>query len=377
MIRFEIKLLLVFAVFFVAVVGLILFIDMRAERELLEGVQQDLENFVQTAHFSTQRLSAERGPDREVLERFVEEAKRNKGVREVSVVGSTEEVIASSNPKKVGERRALTGQEIVVREQFGNTEPTDHHIHYEVRIPLIRNDRVIGLVQTSLLMEDYRFLLRKLYIKNLLAATGVMLFAFGAIFFILNRMNQPLRRLISAAGRVASGDLAVQLPGGEQDEVGRLTASFNLMTQKLAEQHQMEGRLHGLERRVTLAEMASNLAHEIRNPLNLINLTADHLSQQFQPKEEERRKAYQELIQGLKAEVRQLNQMVNEFLNVGRPAPMKKTRFAWGELLEQVQRSIKHQLTSKGITLESSRPVDYGGPGANEAGALESRPERN
>ena len=358
MIRFEMKLLLVFAVFFVGVVGLILFINMRAERQLLEGIQEDLENFVQTVHFSIQRLAAEQGPDREVLEQFIEEAKQNKGVREVSVVGSTEEVIASSNPKKVGERRALTGQEIVVREQFGNTEPPDHHIHYEVRIPLVRNDQVIGLVQTSLQMKDYRFLLRQLYLKNLFIAAGVLLFAFGAVFFILNRMNQPMRRLISAAGRVASGDLTVQLPGGDEDEVGKLTASFNVMTQKLAEQQQMEDRLHGLERRVTLAEMASNLAHEIRNPLNLINLTADHLSQQFPPEEEDRRQAYQELIGGLKAEVRQLNQMVNEFLNVGRPAPMKRSHFTWVELLEQVQRSIKHQLTSKGVTLESPGPAD-------------------
>jgi signal transduction histidine kinase len=37
---------------------------------------------------------------------------------------------------------------------------------------------------------------------------------------------------------------------------------------------------------------------------------------------------------------------------------MQKSRFAWAELLEQVQRSVKHQLTSKGITLESSGPAD-------------------
>ena len=358
MIRFEIKLLLIFAFFFVAVVGLVLFIDMRTERELVEGVAKDLENWVRTVHFSTQKLSAERGADREKLEHFIEETKRNIDVREVSVVSSSEEVIASSNPKKVGQHRALTGQEIVVREQFGEAEPENHHIHYEVRIPLIRDDRVIGLVQTSLLMEDYRFLLRQLYIKNLLVATGVMLFALGAIFFILNRMNQPLRRLISAARRVASGDLAVQLPGGEQDEVGRLTASFNLMTQKLAEQQRLEEKLHGLERRAILAEMASSLAHEIRNPLNLINLTADHLNQQFLPQEEERRKAYQDLIQGLKVEVRQLNQMVKEFLDIGRPAKLKKTRLAWADLVEQVQRSVQHQLTSKGVGLESFGRAD-------------------
>jgi len=45
-------------------------------------------------------------------------------------------------------------------------------------------------------------------------------------------------------------------------------------------------------------------------------------------------------------------------LNVGRPAPMKRSHFTWVELLEQVQRSIKHQLTSKGVTLESPGPAD-------------------
>jgi len=163
--------------------------------------------------------------------------------------------------------------------------------------------------------------------------------------------------LISAANRVASGDLDVQLPVRSQDEVGKLTASFNVMTQKLAEQQSLEEKLRGLERRSILAETASSLAHEIRNPLNLINLTADHLSQQFQPEKEKSRQVYQDLIRGLKVEVKQLNQMVNEFLNVGRPAQMKRSRFAWAELLEQVQRSIKHQLTSKGVTLESPGPA--------------------
>ena len=358
MIRFEIKLLLVFAIFFFGVVGLVLFIEMRAERQLVEGVERDLENFVRTVHFSTQKLSAEHGPDREALERFIEEAKQTRGVQEISVVGSAQEVIASSNPKKVGQHHALTGQEIVVREQFGEQVLSDHHLHYEVRIPLIRNDKVIGLVQTSLVVEDYRHLLRQMYLKNLLIAAMAMVFAFGAVFFTLNRLNQPLRRLISAAKRVASGDLAVQLPEGGQDEVGRLTVSFNAMTQRLAEQQRLEEKFHGLERREILAEMASRLAHEIRNPLNLINLTADHLSQQSQPEGEESRQAYQELIQGLKAQVRQLNQMVKEFLDIGRPTKLKKASQAWPDLWEQVRRSAQPQLTSKGITLELSGPPD-------------------
>jgi nitrogen fixation/metabolism regulation signal transduction histidine kinase len=358
MIRLELKLLFVFALFFIGVVSLVVYINMQSERSLVEEVEKDLEEVGRTVHFSTQKLSAERGPDRETLERFIEEVKSKKGVREVSVVGSTHEIIASSNPNKVGQHRELTGQEIVVREQLGEEDTTGHYIHYQVKVPLIRNDQVIGLVQTSIVVEDYRYFLRKLFFKNLSVAAGVMLFAFGAVFFVLSRLNQPLRRLTFAAERVASGDLTIQLKGRRRDEVGRLTTAFNAMIQRLSEQQQLEDKLHGLERRAILSEMASSLAHEIRNPLNLINLTADHLGQQFQPDGDERRQAYQDLIQGLKAEVRHLNQMVNEFLNVGRPAKLKKVRFAWKDLLDQVQGLVKHQLASKKITLEWNGQTD-------------------
>jgi nitrogen fixation/metabolism regulation signal transduction histidine kinase len=352
MIRFEIRLLMIFMIFFAGIAGLVLLIDMRTERQLVDDVDKDLKNIINTVHYSIQKLSAERGSDREVLERFIEEAKQNKAVREISVIGSTEEVIASSNPQKVGQRHALSGQEIVVREQIGSAKPSEHKIRYDIRVPLFRSDQVIGLVQTYVEVDDYRYLLRQLYLKNLLIAAGAMLFTFGAVFFVISRLNRPLRRLVSAADQVATGDLTVHIVPEHQDEVGRLTGSFNAMIQKLAEQRQLEAKLHVLERRAILAEMASNLAHEIRNPLNLINLTADHLSQQFQPEGQERQRSFRELISGLKTEVRQLNQTVNEFLNIGRPSKLKRSRFAWMDLFEEVERSIKSQLISKAITLK-------------------------
>jgi nitrogen fixation/metabolism regulation signal transduction histidine kinase len=170
-------------------------------------------------------------------------------------------------------------------------------------------------------------------------------------FFVLYRLNKPLRQLSVAAEHVASGDLTVQLHHSGRDEVGRLTKSFNTMTQKLSVQKQLEDKLRALERHAILAEMASSLAHEIRNPLNLINLTADHLGHEYVPENEDRRSSYAELISALKAEVQQLNKMVNEFLTIGRPSRLKKTKFPLGELFEQLQILIKQQLIAKHISL--------------------------
>jgi signal transduction histidine kinase len=151
---------------------------------------------------------------------------------------------------------------------------------------------------------------------------------------------------------VASGDLTVQLSdtnSNEADEVTRLTKSFNTMTKKLLAQKELEDKLRVLERRAILAEMASNLAHEIRNPLNLINLTADHLGHEYKPLDDDKQKSYNELIGALKAEVQHLNKMVDDFLNVGRPSKLKKTKFTLHELFEQVQILVKQHMIAKSI----------------------------
>jgi signal transduction histidine kinase len=130
------------------------------------------------------------------------------------------------------------------------------------------------------------------------------------------------------------------------------------MTQKLSAQKELEDKLRVFERRAILAEMASNLAHEIRNPLNLINLTADHLGHEFKPEGNEKLKTYSELIGSLKAEVQHLNKMVDEFLTIGRPSKLKKTKFSLRELFDQVQMLVKQQLIAKSIAFSIIGPKD-------------------
>jgi signal transduction histidine kinase len=352
--RFQTKLLLVFILLLLSVVGLMVFFNYKSAETLLSDVQGNLQDIVNTVHFSTRKLSTEKGPDREFLEQFIKEFKAKKNVKEVSIVSNQHEVIASSNPKRVGrQEKALSGKEIVVEEQFGDQDSLNvaagHKVRYEVRVPLVRDDKVIGLVQTSIVLNDFGYLLRQAYLKNIAIAMVALLFACGASFFILNRLNKPIRALSAAAEKVALGDLTVQIYDLGQDEMGRLSASFNGMIGKLAERKTLEDRLRHLERRAILAELASSLAHEIRNPLNLINLTADHLGDQFRPEEDNLREKYLNLVQSLKSEVKHLNHVVSDFLALGRPSKPRKERFRLDELIGQVEVMVRQQLATKGI----------------------------
>ena len=60
------------------------------------------------------------------------------------------------------------------------------------------------------------------------------------------------------------------------------------MVERLRENRQLEERLHFAERSTAMGRLASAVAHEIRNPLNFINLSIDHVREQLAPAEDAR-----------------------------------------------------------------------------------------
>ena len=223
-------------------------------------------------------------------------------------------------------------------------------------MPIVRDKKVIGLVETSFIVNDFSDLLHRLYVRNIAVAATAFLVLFLMSSFVLYNLIRPLRRLTGAAESVASGDLSVRVDYKSRDEIGRLAATFNQMTAKLLELKDLEEKLRIMDRRAVLSETAATLAHEIRNPLNLINLTADHLSHTFLPQAPGQREAYEGMIASLKAEVRHLNTMVEEFMAIGKPIRIRKVSVSLSELLAQVELLVKHPLVSKQLSLRYALP---------------------
>ena len=62
----------------------------------------------------------------------------------------------------------------------------------------------------------------------------------GLAMLLSWRYTKPIHNVVSAANRIAAGDLEQTLVTDSKDEIGELTQSFNFMVQKLREQKQME-----------------------------------------------------------------------------------------------------------------------------------------
>ena len=83
-----------------------------------------------------------------------------------------------------------------------------------------------------------------------------------------------MNRLTRATRRLARGDLDVRIAATSSDELRRLVEDFNRMAGELQRQQKELERTHRLE---AWAEMARQVAHEIKNPLTPIQLNAEHL----------------------------------------------------------------------------------------------------
>ena len=82
---------------------------------------------------------------------------------------------------------------------------------------------------------------------------------------------RPVRELARATRLLASGDVEVQVPVRGSDELAALGKSFNEMARQL--EHSRE-QLRATAREAAWAEMARQIAHEIKNPLTPMRMSA-------------------------------------------------------------------------------------------------------
>jgi len=64
--------------------------------------------------------------------------------------------------------------------------------------------------------------------------------------------------------------------------------------------------------------LGKSIAHEIRNPLNFISLSIDHLKTKYIPNQGEDKEKFESLITSIKHEIQRLNKLVGDFLDYGK-----------------------------------------------------------
>ncbi len=180
----------------------------------------------------------------------------------------------------------------------------------------------------------------------------ILLLSTATTFFLVWRFTRPIANLSDAARRVAAGDLSVRVKEATRsDEIGQLALQFNEMTAELEKTRELENQLQEAEKSAVVGRLASAIAHEIRNPLNYINLTLDHLRAKFAPSEERQRVDFEKLTAQLKTEVARINRQISDFLRYSRPTKLNLQPTEPRRIIEDSLRIVEPQAVEQNIKI--------------------------
>jgi nitrogen fixation/metabolism regulation signal transduction histidine kinase len=188
--------------------------------------------------------------------------------------------------------------------------------------------------------------------QALLAALLFILGGASVGYYMAERISDPVNRLTRATRRIARGDLDARIAATSSDELRRLVEAFNSMAADLQRQR---GELERTNRLEAWAEMARQVAHEIKNPLTPIQLNAEHLRRVHADRGEPMGAVVQECVATILTQVKLLRQISSEFSSFASSPTAKQSEVDVIALVREVMDPYRQGLEGR-IRLDVDLP---------------------
>ena len=146
------------------------------------------------------------------------------------------------------------------------------------------------------------------------------------------RVTNPIIELTEATRRVAEGDFSIQILARRGDELGLLIKSFNAMVQDL---EKSRAALIKAEKISLWQNMAQQLAHEIKNPLTPIKLSAERMLRRWRNEPERINEIIEDSMMAIIQETEGLSTLLNEFKTLSKPLEPSQSWTMIGETAEE------------------------------------------
>lgn len=357
------KLVIIMLSLLVVAILTLFILNQYSQHTLVEQIQDSSTAISDILQKSVMDLTSENESETLDLKEYLKEA-RKKGIDEINIIDPEGEIIDSSDPEKIGKQRDLKklskekGFKAIPGAKGAKGISGTLVKPYKLLVPVIIGDQQLGFVEINLLLDNIREIQHENFVRRLIATC--IIFATGIVLaiFLARRYTDPIHRLASGVKKVSAGDLSVTFPVETSDEIGELAENFNEMVEKLRERESLEKRLYEAEHLSRVGQLASGIAHEIRNPLNYISLASDHLKSELETACGGRRPDLSDLLEKIKEEVRRANYMVLNFMNYGRPLKIRPGEVSYCELLAKSLSVIQDRLEEQHISVVTDIPPD-------------------
>ncbi len=215
-------------------------------------------------------------------------------------------------------------------------------------------------VAVVLLIGLFLFLLATVSLRDperhavlMVAGAGSVAICAVLIVVLAHFIQRPMIELQEKIAEVSEGNLNVAVSFSRRnDEIGDLGRNFNHMLQQLREGREEIERLHRTqmsraEHLATLGELASGLAHEIRNPLAGIAGVIEIVGRDLPTSSPAR-----SVINDIRQEIAQINRAVTELVEMARPRPPQIRSSDLNTTVEHAVMMARQQALSRPIKIE-------------------------
>jgi signal transduction histidine kinase len=333
-------------------------LNQMSQTKLVREIQASSTAISDILQMSIEDLTTETEVEYSQLEDYLKEV-RNKGVNEINIINTEGEIIDSSDPEKIGKKRDLKKLEKGLKAAPGKKGLSPSSLKpYNLVVPVIVGDKQLGYVEIKLLLDNISAIQHDNFVRRFLATGGIFALGILLILVLAKRYTQPIQSLAQSVRKVAAGDLSATVPVESNDEIGELASSFNEMVEQLRERKNLEERLREAEHLSRVGQLASGIAHEIRNPLNYISLAIDHLKSEMTVSAPDKRAELEKIADTIKEEVRKANYMVLNFMNYGRPLKLRRSAFVFADLVDRALTVLRDKLNEQKVSVVTEIPPD-------------------
>lgn len=323
-----------------------------SQNKLVSEIQESSTAISEVLQKSVEDLTSETEVETSKLSEYLKDARR-KGINEINIINPEGEIIDSSDPEKIGKKREIKRLEKGLKASASGKRGGSPSLKpYNLVVPVIVGDEQLGYVEIDLLLDNIREIQYDNFIRRLIATCVIFGLGTMLIIFLARRYTYPIQRLVLKVRKVAGGDLSVTVPVDSSDEIGELAESFNEMVEQLRERKTLEQRLHEAEHLSRVGQLASGIAHEIRNPLNYISLAIDHLKDEMKSACPEKQTEIAGIADTIKEEVRKANYMVLNFMNYGRPLKLRLAQVSYRDIIDRALPVLQEKLLEQKVTVQ-------------------------
>lgn len=193
----------------------------------------------------------------------------------------------------------------------------------------------------------------------IVAGLGAIVICGVSISALAYLIQRPMVELQEKVALIGQGNLDVAVSFSRRnDEIGDLGRNFNYMMQQLRESRKEIETMHRTqmsraEHLATLGELATGLAHEIRNPLAGIAGVIEIIGRDLPVTSPAR-----EMVKDVRLEINQINRILTDLLETARPHPPLMMRSNLNTTVEHAVMLARQQVLSQPIKIELQQAPD-------------------